>query len=64
MDRRPEVAVVPVTDVDESRDFYGTEPACRLHAEGRSHPSYASFSDPDGNGWRLQEITERLHCRV
>ncbi|WP_329040898.1 VOC family protein [Streptomyces sp. NBC_00178] len=25
-----------------------------------SYGSYASFSDPDGNGWVLQEITERL----
>jgi hypothetical protein len=28
--------------------------------EGRSYGSYAYFSDPDGNGWLLQEITERL----
>ena len=26
--------------------------------------SYASFSDPDGNVWLLQEITERLPGRV
>ena len=26
---------------------------------GRSYSSFASFSDPDGNGWVLQEITER-----
>ena len=32
--------------------------------EGRSYGSYASFSDPDGNGWMLQEITERLPGRV
>lgn len=32
--------------------------------EGRSYGSYASFSDPDGNGWVLQEITERLPGRV
>jgi hypothetical protein len=24
-----------------------------------SYASYATFSDPDGNGWVLQEITER-----
>src|SRR5262245_52746363 len=28
--------------------------------EGRSYASYASFSDPDGNVWMLQEIKERL----
>jgi catechol 2,3-dioxygenase-like lactoylglutathione lyase family enzyme len=26
----------------------------------RSYASYASFSDPDGNGWLLQEVTVRL----
>jgi catechol 2,3-dioxygenase-like lactoylglutathione lyase family enzyme len=30
----------------------------------RSYASYASFSDPDGNGWMLQEIKERLPGRV
>src|SRR5258708_16336639 len=28
--------------------------------EHRSYRSFASFSDPDGNGWLLQEITARL----
>ena len=32
--------------------------------QGRSYASYASFSDPDGNRWLLQEITERLPGRV
>jgi catechol 2,3-dioxygenase-like lactoylglutathione lyase family enzyme len=31
--------------------------------EGRSYFTYASFEDPDGNGWLLQEITERLPGR-
>jgi catechol 2,3-dioxygenase-like lactoylglutathione lyase family enzyme len=31
--------------------------------ERRSYCSFASFSDPDGNGWLLQEITERLPGR-
>ena len=30
----------------------------------RSYASYASFSDPDGNRWMLQEIKERLPGRV
>jgi catechol 2,3-dioxygenase-like lactoylglutathione lyase family enzyme len=30
----------------------------------RSYASYASFSDPDGNRWLLQEITERAPGRV
>jgi catechol 2,3-dioxygenase-like lactoylglutathione lyase family enzyme len=31
--------------------------------ERRSYRSWASFSDPDGNGWLLQEITTRLPGR-
>ncbi len=41
----------------------------RLRAKGRdpqhnSYRSFASFSDPDGNGWLLQEVTTRLPGRV
>ena len=32
--------------------------------QGRSYQTYASFSDPDGNGWLLQEITTRLAGRI
>jgi catechol 2,3-dioxygenase-like lactoylglutathione lyase family enzyme len=32
--------------------------------EGRSYFSYATFSDPDGNSWLLQEITTRFPVRV
>lgn len=32
-------------------------------SEGRSYFSFASFADPDGNGWLLQEITTRLPGR-
>ncbi|MER8683352.1 VOC family protein [Mesorhizobium sp. M1405] len=32
--------------------------------EGRSYSSFASFKDPDGNGWLLQEITARLPGRL
>ena len=32
--------------------------------EHRTYRSYASFSDPDGNGWLLQEVTARLPGRV
>jgi len=31
--------------------------------EGRSYFSFASFEDPDGNGWLLQEIMTRLPGR-
>jgi catechol 2,3-dioxygenase-like lactoylglutathione lyase family enzyme len=32
--------------------------------EHRSYRSFASFSDPDGNGWLFQEVTTRLPGRV
>jgi catechol 2,3-dioxygenase-like lactoylglutathione lyase family enzyme len=32
--------------------------------EGRSYGSWASFTDPDGNGWLLQEIKERIPGRL
>ena len=32
--------------------------------EGRSYFSFASFVDPDGNRWLLQEITTRLPGRI
>ena len=31
--------------------------------EGRSYFSFASFSDPDGNSWLLQQVTTRLPGR-
>jgi catechol 2,3-dioxygenase-like lactoylglutathione lyase family enzyme len=31
--------------------------------QGRSYASFASFEDPDGNGWLLQEIQTRLPGR-
>lgn len=32
--------------------------------EHRSYRSYASFKDPDGNGWLFQEVTTRLPGRM
>jgi catechol 2,3-dioxygenase-like lactoylglutathione lyase family enzyme len=32
--------------------------------EHRSYRSFASFKDPDGNGWLFQEVTARLPGRV
>jgi catechol 2,3-dioxygenase-like lactoylglutathione lyase family enzyme len=34
------------------------------HPERRSYGSFASFSDPDGNGWVFQEVTSRLPGRA
>ena len=47
---------VDVTEVEEHRP-----PG--LDAPGRSYFARASFSDPDGNSWELQEITTRLPGR-
>jgi catechol 2,3-dioxygenase-like lactoylglutathione lyase family enzyme len=33
-------------------------------AEHRSYRSFASFQDPDGNGWLFQEVTARLAGRI
>ena len=32
--------------------------------EHRSYRTFASFSDPDGNGWLFQEVTTRLAGRI
>jgi len=32
--------------------------------DGASYNSFATFSDPDGNGWLLQEVTTRLPGRI
>jgi hypothetical protein len=34
-----------------------------LHPGRASYGSFATFSDPDGNGWVLQEITQRFPGR-
>ncbi|MFG2352282.1 VOC family protein [Streptomyces sp. NPDC048521] len=33
------------------------------HPERASYASFASFTDPDGNSWMVQEVTERLPGR-
>ena len=34
-----------------------------LHPERASYGSFASFSDPDGNGWTIQEVVTRAPGR-
>jgi hypothetical protein len=48
------------------RRLRGRPPALSgaVDPERRSYLSRASFADPDGNTWQLQEITERLPGRV
>jgi catechol 2,3-dioxygenase-like lactoylglutathione lyase family enzyme len=48
---------VEVSEVFEQR------PPGLESAPGRSYFAYASFSDPDGNGWLLQEVATRLPGR-
>jgi catechol 2,3-dioxygenase-like lactoylglutathione lyase family enzyme len=61
--------ILAVTDIEVARadlisrgvdvgDVYETRPPGFDQAD-RSYFAYASFSDPDGNGWLLQEITTR-----
>jgi len=42
----------------------GQPPLSGRDPERRSYGSFATFSDPDGNGWLLQEVTVRLPGRV
>ncbi len=46
------------------REGPGKPPISGRDPGGRSYRSYATFSDPDGNGWLLQEVIERLPGRV
>jgi catechol 2,3-dioxygenase-like lactoylglutathione lyase family enzyme len=58
--------------VGVSEVFHEGAPGARFHEAGRvtgtapdhtTYGSFAAFSDPDGNGWLLQEITTRLPGR-
>jgi catechol 2,3-dioxygenase-like lactoylglutathione lyase family enzyme len=53
-------------DVSEvfHRDGPGKPPVSGPHPARSSYSSYATFSDPDGNGWLLQEVTTRFPGRV
>ena len=50
-------AAGPLAELGENPRVAGRDP------EGRSYFSFASFKDPDGNGWLLQEVTTRLPGR-
>jgi catechol 2,3-dioxygenase-like lactoylglutathione lyase family enzyme len=54
---------VEVSDVFH-RAGPGRPPLNGPDPERRSYSSFASFKDPDGNGWLLQEVTLRLPGRV
>jgi catechol 2,3-dioxygenase-like lactoylglutathione lyase family enzyme len=44
--------------------LFGRQRVSGPDAEHRSYRSFASFRDPDGNGWLFQEITTRLPGRI
>jgi catechol 2,3-dioxygenase-like lactoylglutathione lyase family enzyme len=62
--------------VEVSEVFHAGAPGAQFQPEGTSdrvsglapdrasYFSFATFSDPDGNGWLLQEVTTRLPGRV
>ena len=41
----------------------GSKPEAGPHPDGSSYFTYATFSDPDGNSFLLQEVTTRLPGR-
>jgi catechol 2,3-dioxygenase-like lactoylglutathione lyase family enzyme len=51
------VEVSELFHLGESGPVTGPDP------ERRSYLTFASFGDPDGNGWLLQEVNERLPGR-
>ena len=51
-------------DVSEIFHFGTNGPVEGPDPEHRTYSSFATFSDPDGNSWLLQEITTRLPGRV
>lgn len=58
---------VAVSEVFHFTGFNRVDPAARVSGPAPNHQSYGSFlsfSDPDGNGWLLQEITTRIPGRV
>ena len=44
--------------------LFGSQRVSGPDPEHASYRSFASFHDPDGNGWLLQEVTTRLPGRV
>jgi catechol 2,3-dioxygenase-like lactoylglutathione lyase family enzyme len=61
--------------VEVSEVFYPGTPGAQFQSDGTnrvvgpapnhaSYSSFATFSDPDGNGWLLQEVTTRLAGRI
>jgi catechol 2,3-dioxygenase-like lactoylglutathione lyase family enzyme len=59
-----ELAARGVAVSDVFHRWVGEAPQPGPDPERRSYASYATFRDPDGNEWLLQEVTARLPGRV
>ena len=66
-------AALAAKGVDVSEVFHDRHGGYRFDADARetgpdpdrrSYASFATFSDPDGNSWLLQEVTTRLPGRI
>ena len=67
VDMKLEVLTLPVADVDRATEVFHNGPDGRASGPDPEHGTYrsfASFRDPDGNSWLLQEITARLPGRI
>jgi hypothetical protein len=53
---------VEVSEISHAEPGKGPVPG--LDPERKSYASRASFADPDGNTWVLQEVNERIPGRV
>jgi catechol 2,3-dioxygenase-like lactoylglutathione lyase family enzyme len=53
-----------VYDGPDEPYLFGRRRVSGADPEHRSYHSYASFRDPDGNGWLFQEVTTRLPGRI
>ncbi|QZS52690.1 VOC family protein [Rhodococcus opacus] len=51
-------------DVSDIFHYTANGPVSGPDPDRSSYNSYATFNDPDGNSWKLQEVTSRLPGRV
>jgi catechol 2,3-dioxygenase-like lactoylglutathione lyase family enzyme len=66
MQMKLEVVPIPVSDVDRAKAFYTEQAGFNADhdhtvSDVQEFPwgSFVFFSDPDGNGWSVQQIPDR-----
>jgi len=64
VDMKFKVTVLPVAGAERAKAFYRGLGWRLGDPQGGTYRSFATFADPDGNSWLLQEITQRLPGRV